>query len=188
MKLLFIFIISISSYAQTAQQLRDMLNGNSFEQYEQLFEKIIKDMEDLDRSQFEEYNKLFDRSITQQFNLLGTQRQSYQWKETASDRRIVIAGRLDEAADPVIEIKNDFFEIKGTFIKETNFNGNKNISKTLLSLKVSLPKDIDSAQVRYENKENNFLVIFPKKVKSIKKKPVSPKRSPLKHNKSDVII
>lgn len=188
MKFLIVFIISITSYAQTAQELRDMLNGNAFEKYEKMFESIIQDMEELDHSQFEQYNKLFDRSIMKQLQILGGQRRSYQWKEGPTDRTLVFAGRLDETAEPVIEIKDNFFEIKGTFINETNINGNKNISKTMLSLKVSLPSDIDSAKVKYENKENSFLVIFPKK--SADKKPDSnkPIRSPIKENKSDVII
>ncbi len=185
MKFLIVFILSFSSFAQTAQQLRDMLNGNSFEQYEKLFEDMIKDIEELDRTQFEDYNKLFDRSFMKQLQILGGKRQTYQWKETKTDRMIVFEGRLDESADPVIEIKNDFFEIKGTFIQDYTLNGRRNLSKTMLNLKVSLPKDVDSSKVRYENKENNFLVIFPKKTKT---KPTKPIRSPLKKNNSDVII
>ncbi|PIK15620.1 hypothetical protein [Halobacteriovorax sp. JY17] len=188
MKFILFFLVSSSIFGQTVNDLRDMLNGKAFEQYEKMFEDMATELEALDKSQFEEYNKLFDQSIMRQLQIFGGVRRTYKWTESSSERILSFEGRLIEEENPKIEIKNDFFEIKGTFKKETNINGNKSISKSIQSVKISLPGDIDQSKVRYENLENSFKVIFPKK--NITKKVSPPKkiRSPIKKNNSDITI
>lgn len=166
-----------------------MLGANLFEQYDKMIQDMIKDMEDLDRAQFEEYNRLFDKNILEQFQSLGFSQRTYNWKETDSARILIFSGHLDESATPSIEIKDNFFSIKATFVTRTNINGQKNVSKKLVSLKVSLPGDIDSSKVSYKNLETEFRVIFPKLTQGpkIKKKEVKPLRSPIK-KKPEVTI
>lgn len=190
MKLIFFLaIISLSTSAQTAQQLRDMLNGQAFEKYEKMFEDMAADIDALDKAQFEEYNDLFDQSIMRQLQLFGGMRRTYKWSETDSERILSFDGKLDESSNPKIEIKDNYFEIQATFKKDTSINGNRSISKSVQSLKISLPRDIEESKVRYENLDDSFKVIFPKK--NIAKKKLPPKkqiRSPLKKNDSDITI
>ncbi|CBW26470.1 hypothetical protein BMS_1626 [Halobacteriovorax marinus SJ] len=191
MKVLVLLFFIFPTLAQMPQDFRDILSGSALEQYEKMMQQMQKDMEALDQIQLEEYNQFFNKNLLLQLQMFGGQRSAYSWSESESERILKFSGRLDEEAPTKIEIKDGNFEIKGTFIKETNTNGHKNISKTLVELKVSLPRDIDASRVRYENKENLFTVIFPKIGKadaSTSPKKPKPLRSPLKKNSSDLTI
>lgn len=182
-KFIFIFILSLNIYGQTADQLREMLDPNFFKQYEKMFEKMIEDMEKLDRSQFEEYNGLFEKNLLDQFKIFEDRNNSYQWIENKDHRILKFSGKMIENDQVKIEIKDGVINISAAFVKvPKNPKGiqGKRRSIRYLSIKISVPKGSDESSVVFDNSGENFKMTFKKFKSSKKKTPPRPLRSPLK--------
>jgi len=157
-----------------------MLDPTLFERYDKMFEKMIDDMERLDKSQFENYGGLFEKNLLEQFKKFEGYKRSYKWTENKSERVLEFRGKLIENDQVKIEIKESFIHISASFSKKNTTNHSKSKSIRYLSKKIPVPKDCDESSVRFDNKGEDFRMVFKKFKKPGKKKFQGPLRSPLK--------
>ncbi len=163
-------------------QMKGLMGQSSFQMYDQILEDMVKRMEksfnDLDMDTFDQkvlsdINKFFKsgqlKGLTSPINPFGQLGLDdfHKWSETENMRVLELNLTPLKDAPMDIKIEKHLIKVSGKFIiekKNKSASGNR-YSQRMISIDKSfnIPEDCDISKVRFENKNNKILVIFPKK-------------------------
>lgn len=154
-----------SSMRQQFEQMMDQMEKGSMDSYDQFFDDKV--MERLFRGQF-------GRSA---FGSLGSGQS--RWIETPKERTLIL--KLESAKNAPIDFKIEGNQL--TISGEVERKLPNGVSKSKFTKSFSIPSDCDPGGAKFENKDGEILIKFPKIQASHK-----PNKRPVKPDASDEII
>ncbi len=167
---------------QMREQMRDsrriinqFLNDDMFTDMHKQFEDMVKQFEDGRTDQFDQFfdDKAIERLFgglrgSKAFGMLGSGQS--RWIETPREKILVL--KLEASKDTPIDFKieNSSITISGNIEKQTSMG----VSKRSFKKSFNIPPDCDPTGAKFENKEGEILIKFPKLVAKDGRLPVKP--------------
>ncbi len=164
------------------EQMRDsrriieqFLSDDMFADMHKQFEDMAKQFEDGRTDQFDQFfdDKAIERLFgglrgSKAFGMLGSGQS--RWLETPKERILVL--KLEASKDTPIDFKieDSKITISGVVERKTNMG----VSKRSFKRTFKIPPDCDPAGAKFENKEGEILIKFPKLIAKDGRLPVKP--------------
>jgi HSP20 family molecular chaperone IbpA len=179
------------------QVIEKMLGGGLFKQFDKQLEDMLKQFDDGFYKQFEtdmnkffedkNFDKIFKNANPYQFMDLGDTK----WIETPKERILIF--KLDVSKETPLDIKIEKGKVKfkGQALKQTTWMENGKIIQGKKAIQfereVMIPSDVRHDQAKFDKKEGNILIKFPKKYVFTPKKqdPKIQKLKPLKRRQGE---
>lgn len=159
--------------------LQQFMQDDMFSGLRQQFEQMFQQME---HGQLDDFQQFFnDEDIIKRlfkggngaspFNSIG--RGQSRWLETPNERILVL--KLEVAKDTPIDFKieSSRLDIEGFYEKRTP----QGIAKQSFKRSYEIPSDCDPSQAKFENKDGEVLIKFPKLKIKDQRKPLTPDKS-----------
>ena len=179
--ILFFLLLSFKAFGQTG--------------LENFFEKFFQQFDEQMTQEFKRFEKQLNKSgpfldfesLFKDNKKSNTLKNSAFWRETKSERILVLKINAAEGTPFDINIKNGQIVIKGTVEEKRETHGphGKSISKSIYHFQKGpfpIPKDVDPEKAKVEKQTNEILIRFPK-IKSLR-----PSTRPLPAEKGDLTI
>jgi len=167
---------------QMQSQMRDsrriieqFLSDEMFTDMHQQFEDMMKQFDNGNADPFEQFfdektiEKLFGGGRgSKAFGMLGTGQS--RWIETPKERILIL--KIESTKDNPIDFKieNSMITISGKISKDSN----RGVSTHQFKRSFSIPEDCDPSAAKYENKDGEILIKFPKIAIKDDLRPVKP--------------
>jgi HSP20 family molecular chaperone IbpA len=161
------------------EEIRKLLGDDSIKMYKRMIDQIKKNMEDsfkdlqmdeFDQEVLKDLNKFFQGGLPRGLSnpLQGLHsKKSYKWKETKKNHILEINIKMTKDNPVKINIEKGYVKLEGRHVieKESKSQNRKSYTRQVRSINESIPipRDADVDAVKFENKNEKILVIFPKK-------------------------
>jgi len=179
------------------QVIEKMLGGGLFKQFDKQLEDMLKQFDNGFYKQFEDdmnkffedenFDKIFKNSNPYQFMGYG----EYKWIETPKERILIFKQEIAEDEPLDIKIENGKVKFKGKALKQTTWMENGQIMQGKKAIaferEVMIPTDVHHEKAKFEKKDGNIQIRFPKKYVYEPKKadPKFRKLKPLKRQEGE---
>src|SRR5690606_39032923 len=160
--------------SESRRILQQFMDDDMFTGLRQQFERMMQQMEEGHMEDFQQFfdDKAFERLFrggtgSAAFDSIG--RGQSRWVETPNERILVL--KLEVAKDTPVD-----FKIEGTRLSITGQYEKRSpngVVKQSFSRSFEIPADCDPAQAKFENKDGEILIKFPK-ITGNQRRPVRP--------------
>lgn len=179
------------------QVIEKMLGGGLFKQFDKQLEDMLKQFDNGFYKQFEtdmnkffedeNFDKIFKNANPYQFMDLG----EYKWFETPRERILIFKQEISEDAPLDIKIEKGKVKFKGKALKQTTWMENGKIMQGKKAIdferEIMIPTDVHQDKAKFDKKDGNILIKFPKKYvyEPNKQDPKFRKLKPLKRRQGE---
>lgn len=155
--------------------VQQFLDDDVFSSMRQQFEQMMEQME---QGRMDSFDKFFDDDVTERLLRGGFGKKAFgslstgqsRWIETPNERTLIL--KLEQAkGDPIdFKIEGSRLTISGQ-VERRNPNG---VTKKSFTRSFEIPADCDPSKAKFENKDGEILIRFPKSIAKDSRTPVRP--------------
>lgn len=143
------------------QKIRELLGVDMLGDVSKKFEELLKRFHGDDMDSFFQDDNL-GQFLDDWDPFEGLTQGSSHWIDTPKERILILKYKAPKDSPIDIKIEKGIIQIKGSSEEVSDVGGVKTKSITTFNQSYNIPSDVDAAKVKFENKDEEILVKFPK--------------------------